>query len=283
MSVIHNEVFRVRYYECDAYGHLTDISHLRWMQEAAFGASTAVGYDFAHYSEAGHLWLVRETDIEYITPLEYGVEVRVKTWVADFRRAHSLRRYEFINTQTEQVVARAATDWVYINTESLRPVTVPEAMQAAFCPGGTPEVGGRRERFPKAPPALTDVFTSCRRVAWRDIDTMWHANNAVYLKYIEDVDSDVWEARGWSRQRMIESGIGVNVRRYRIEYRHPAQMGDEIEVATWGTGEKESSMPRHYTIRRVRDEILLACAQVNWEWVDLETGERVRMPEDFLV
>ena len=271
-SVIHHQVFRVRYYECDAYGQLTNISHLRWMQEAAFGASMAVGYDFTHYSNAGHLWLVRETDIEFVTPLAYGDEVRVKTWVADFRRAHSLRRYHFINTRTEQVAARAATDWVYINTESLRPVTVPEAMQEAFCPGGAPEKGGRRERFPKAPPAPTDVFTRRRRVAWRDIDTMWHVNNAVYLEYVEDAESSACEAQGWSQRRMIESGIGLKAKRYRVEYRQPAQMGDEIEVATWGAEAIKSGELRYYAIRRVRDDTLLARAWMHWEWVDLARG-----------
>jgi acyl-CoA thioester hydrolase len=283
MSAIHYETFRVRYYECDAYGHLTNINHLRWMQEAAFGASLAVGYDFAHYSETGYLWLVRETDIEYTTPLEYGVQVQVKTWVADFRRAHSLRRYEFINTRTEQVAARAATDWVYIDTEKLSPVTVPEAMQEAFCPDGSPEAGKRRERFPKASSVTTKVFTQQRRVEWRDIDTMWHVNNAVYLKYLEDADSGMCEAHGWSKQRMVESGIGVKVRRYKIEYRQPAQMGEEIEIATWGGKGKEASALRHYTIRRARDKALLARARVNWEWVDMRTAESVKAPEDFLI
>lgn len=281
MPVVHHETFRVRYYECDAYGSLTNISYLRWMQEAAFGASTAVGYDFAHYTELGHLWLVRETDIDYIAPLEYGTGVTIKTWVADFRRAHSLRRYEFINTQTGQVAARASTDWVYIDTQTLRPVTVPEAMQVAFCPDGPPEANGSRERFPTAQPP-SDVFTIRKPVAWRDIDTMGHVNNAVYLKYVEDADARVCEAHGWPRQRTVEAGFGVGVRRYRVEYRQPAQMGDELDIATWFSDVQEATVRRHYTIRRAGDQALLARALTQWVWIDLKTAEPVRIPEDFL-
>ena len=164
MPVIHRQAFHVRYYECDAYGHLTNVNYLRWMQEAAFGASMAVGYDFAHYTELGHLWLIRETDIEYIAPLAYGAEVTVKTWVADFRRAHSLRRYEFVDTHTGQIAARASTDWVYIDTETLRPAMVPEAMQLAFCPDGPPEADAPRKRFPKLIPPSQGAFTIRRPV-----------------------------------------------------------------------------------------------------------------------
>ena len=194
MPDVHHQGFSVRYYECDAYGHLKNIYYLRWMQEAAFGASAAVGYDFARYTELDHLWLVRETEIEYIDPLEYGTQVEVKTWVADFRRARSRRRYEFVNTRTKQVAACASTDWVYINSHTQRPVTVPEAMRQAFCPNGPPEANVPRQRFPKAPPPPPIVFTTRTRVEWRDIDSMWHANNAVYLKYIEDADARLCEA-----------------------------------------------------------------------------------------
>jgi acyl-CoA thioester hydrolase len=282
MSDVHHQTFRVRFYECDAYGHLKNIDYLRWMQEAAFGASAAVGYDFARYAELDHLWLVRDTDIEFITPLEYGTEVKIKTWVADFRRARSRRRYEFINIQTKQVAARASTDWVYINSRTLHPVTVPEAMQLAFCPNGPPEASVPRQRFPKAPPPPPNVFTTCTRVEWRDIDSMWHVNNAVYLKYIEDAGARVCEAYGWPRQRMMEAGFGVVLRGYRIEYRQPAQMGDELEIAAWHSDVQESTALRHYTIRRVKDEALLARARTSWAWIDLKTAEPVHIPEGFV-
>jgi len=280
MPVVHHEIFRVRYYECDAYGHLNNINYLRWMQEAAFGASAAVGYDFARYNDLGHLWLVRETDIEYIAPLMYGDQVEIKTWVADFRRAHSLRRYEFINIRTNQLAARASTDWVYTNAQTLRPVTVPEALRRAFCPDGVTDTP--RERFPTAPPPPPNVFSIRVQVQWRDLDTMWHVNNAAYLTYIEDANIRVCEAHGWPMQRMMEAGFGIVARQHRIEYRQPAQLGDELEIATWYSDAQRVTAIRHYTIRRVRDQALLARARSRWVWIDLKTAQPVRIPENFL-
>ena len=51
MPLEHARTFRVRYYECDALGHAKGVSLLRYMQETAFDASAAAGYDLARYDE----------------------------------------------------------------------------------------------------------------------------------------------------------------------------------------------------------------------------------------
>ncbi len=282
MPAIHHQTFQVRYYECDAYGHLNNTNYLRWMQEAAFGASAAVGYNFARYDEIGHLWLVRETDIEYTTPLAYGDEIDIKTWVMDIRRSRSRRAYEFTNKQTCQLAARASTDWVYVNAETLRPVMIPEEMQKAFFPDGGPEQNAPRERFPSSPPPPPGVFSIRRQVEWRDIDAMWHMNNAMYLTYIEDAAIHVCEAHGWPLERMTEAGFGILVRRHLIEYRQAAKLGDELDVATWFSDMRHTTGIRHYTVRRASDGELLAQARTRHVWVDLKTGKPIRIPEYFL-
>src|SRR5439155_20426757 len=93
MPLTHERTFRVRHYECDAYGHVNNTNYLRYMQEAAFDASAAAGYDLARYAALGNHWLVRETEIEYLAPLRYGHSVRVTTWVEDFHRVRSRRAY----------------------------------------------------------------------------------------------------------------------------------------------------------------------------------------------
>ncbi|MBN1886990.1 MAG: acyl-CoA thioesterase [Thermoflexales bacterium] len=282
MAVVHCEKFRVRYYECDAYGHLNNINYLRWMQEAAFAASAAVGYDYTRYEGIGHWWLVRETDIGYLAPLKYGDEVALKTWVMDWRRFHSRRAYEFTNTQTGQLAARAVTDWVYVDSKTLRPAAMPKEMLLAFLPEGTPEKEGPRERFPSPPPPPPNVFSIRRQVGWRDVDMMWHVNNAMYLAYVEDVGIQVCATHGWPMQRMMEEGFGTVARQHRIEYRRPARLGDELEIATWYSDAHHTSALRHYTIRRPSDGSLLAQARTRWVWVDLKTGRPIRIPEHFL-
>ncbi len=273
--------FRVRHYECDAYGHVNHANYLRYMQEAAFDASAAVGYDVARYEAIGRQWLIRETDITYHRPLTYGDTVIVKTWVADFRRVRSRRIYELRQGDSDAPVATAATEWVFLDSATLRPASIPPEMVAAFWhPDATP--GDRREAFPVAPPAPPGTFRARRRVEWRDIDPARHVNNANYLAYIEECNVQVAAAYGWPLTRLMAEGVGIVARRYRIEYREPAMMDDELEVATFVSDVRRATAVRHYTIRRTADDTLLARAHVLWVFVDLATGQPRRIPAPFM-
>ena len=282
MPAVHQESFRVRYSECDAFGCVHNIQHLRWMQEAAFDASAAVGYDLARYAGLGRVWLVRDTDIEYLRPLAYGDEVLVKTWVLDFRRSHSRRRYEFVRAGSGELAAQAVTDWVYVDVDTLRPAAVPVEMQLAFCPEGAPEPGAARMRFPDQPPPPPEAFTTRLRVEWGDIDSMWHVNNAAYLGYLEAAATRLCEARGWPLERMMAEGFGIVARRHRIEYRQPAKLGDELEAATWLSDARQATALRHDTLRRVADGALLVRGQTRWVWVNLQNRRPIRIPPAFV-
>lgn len=273
--------FRVRHYECDAYGHVNHANYLRYMQEAAFDASAAVGYDVARYLAVGRQWLVRETDITYQRPLIYGDTVIVKTWVADFRRVRSRRVYELRLAGSGEPVATASTEWVLLDSATLRPVTIPPEMIAAFWhPDATP--GERREPFPQAPPPPPGTFRTRRRVEWRDIDPAQHVNNANYLAYIEECNLQVAAAHDWPLSRLMAEGVGIVARRYRIEYREPALLDDELEVTTFVSDVRRATAVRHYAITRVADNALLARAHVLWVFVDLATSQPRRIPTEFM-
>jgi acyl-CoA thioester hydrolase len=290
MPLTHVRTFRVRHYECGAYGHVNYANYLRYMQETAFDATAAAGYDLARYEAMGCHWLVHETDIEYLRPLRYGDSVQVKTWVADFRRIRSLRAYEFQRfdrahhrqAESGELVARAHTDWVFLDSATLRPTPIPRELKVAFFPEGLPEPAPPRPRFPSAPPPPPGVFRLRRRVEWRDIDLEQHVNNAVYLSYLEDCGVQVAAAHGWPMSRVQAEGFAIVARRHRIEYRQPAVLDDELELATWLSDVKRATVVRHYTVTRVSDGALLARARTLWVWVDLKTGRPIRIPGAFL-
>jgi len=152
MPAIFKRVLRVRSYECDAYGHVNHANYLRYMQESALDASAAVGYDEAKYNELGTIWLIRETKIEYLQSLRFGDSVEVTTWVGDFRRVRSRRFYEMRRVSDGEMVAKASTDWVYIERASSRPVRVTPEMITAFAPEGMIEDTVARDPYPEAPP-----------------------------------------------------------------------------------------------------------------------------------
>jgi acyl-CoA thioester hydrolase len=282
MPLTHQRTFRVRHYECDAYGHVNDTNYLRYMQEAAFDASAAVGYDLARYQAMGRHWLVHETDVEYLHPLRYGDSVQVKTWVADFRRIRSRRRYEFRLAGNDDLIAQAQTDWVFLDTATQLPTPIPPEMVNAFLPEGSFESHTGSNRFPTPPPPPPGVFKMRRRVEWRDIDPAGHVNNAVYLSYIEDCGLQVVAAHGWPIERTVAEGFAMVARKHHIQYLNQAVLDDELELATWASNIKRTSAVRHFTISRVSDGELLTRARTVWVWVDVKTDQPIRIPSHFL-
>lgn len=281
MPALFERPFRVRHVECDAYGHVNHAHYLRYMQEAALDASAAVGYDIARYEDLGTLWLLAQTGITYNRPLRYGDTVIVKTWVADFRRATSRRRYELRLAETGAVVAEAYSDWVYLDRQSMRPTRIPAEMVTAFAPDGRLEPAERRP-FPAFPAPPPGVFRLTRRARWSEIDPAGHVNNAAYLSLLEDAAMELMATRAWTAARMQAEGFGIVAREYRLEYRQPALLDDELQVATWVSDVKRATAKRHYTVCRLADGELLLRAQALWVWVDLATGRPLRIPTDFL-
>ncbi len=282
MPPIHHSTFPVRFYECDAYGHLNNAVYLRYMQEAAFDASTALGYGAHEYARLGRAWLARLSEIHYLRPVRYGDSIIVSTWVKDFQRVRSLRAYEMRLQGSEDLVAQGWTDWVFVDTSTSRPVSIPGEIAKTYLPeGNTADVSIDR-RFTAQPELAPCVFKDRRKVEWQDLDPAQHVNNAMYLSYLVEAAWRFGEVVKWSWEPMSSSGFGVWARKHQIEYLLPAVYGDELEITTWLSGAKRSTINRHYTIRRVNDGELLARANSLYVYVDLSSGSPQRIPPDFL-
>jgi acyl-CoA thioester hydrolase len=279
MALTYTARLTVRHYECDAYGHVNNANYLRYMEQAAIEASAAVGYDEARYIALGTMWLIHETDIEYLRPLRAGDEIEVKTWVADFRRVRSQRRYEIRRVGEDTPVARASTDWVYIDRATQRPVSVPQEVIAAYCPDGMPPPV-RRAAIAAAPPPPPRPYTLQRVVEWRDIDQAQHVNNATYLNYMEECGIRSLGEFDWSVGRLIDADIIIVARRHQIQYMQPALLGEELSITTFLAEVRRISAVRHFTIQR--GEMTLARARSEWVFMKPDGSSVARVPEAVL-
>lgn len=115
----------------DVNGHVNNLEYVRWMQDAAVAHSDAVGCTRATL-EGGFTWFVRSHHIEYLRPAYAGDHIEVRTWVADFRRAFSLRKYEMVRRGDGALLARGETNWAFLEAASGRPRSIPEEIQALF-------------------------------------------------------------------------------------------------------------------------------------------------------
>ena len=115
----------------DANGHVNNVEFVRWMQEAAVAHADARGCTAATKS-AGATWVVRSHRIDYSRPAFAGDRLIARTWVADFRRAFSMRKYEFVRPSDNMILARGETDWVFIDATTGRPKSIPPGIAEMF-------------------------------------------------------------------------------------------------------------------------------------------------------
>jgi acyl-CoA thioester hydrolase len=118
----------------DANGHVNNVEYVRWMQEAAVRHFVSAGGE-ALMAAANATWVVRSHHVEYLRPALAGDRIRVRTWVHDFRRVRSLRKYEFSRATDGTPLARGETEWVFVDTSTGRPKSVPAELQALFARG----------------------------------------------------------------------------------------------------------------------------------------------------
>jgi acyl-CoA thioester hydrolase len=278
--VEYTTTFTVRQYECDAYGHLNNVTYVRWMQEVAIEASAYVGWTLDRLNALNSAWVIRETDIEYLLPLYYGETVTVRTWVEDFRKVRSLRRYEFLRADGTKV-AHATTDWVYIDKTTQQPLAIPTDMMHDYRPDdAVPTLA--RDKFPVAPPPPAKPFVLSKRVEWRDIDTLGHANNASYFTMIEDAGFQASRAFGWGVANLIQNKVAVVARSLRVNYLQAAQVDDDVTITTYLSNLKRIMAHRHFIIRRVHDNALLAQARALFVFINYDTLQPIRPPQHML-
>ncbi|SFH56674.1 acyl-CoA thioesterase [Planctomicrobium piriforme] len=116
--------------EIDQQGHANNIAYFGWMQQAAIEHSTAQGWSGEKYREHHWAWVVRTHYIEYRRPVFAGDELTIRTWVADMNRFTSLRKFEMLRDQ--KVVARAETNWAFVDTQQGKLVPIPEIVSGSF-------------------------------------------------------------------------------------------------------------------------------------------------------
>lgn len=115
----------------DENGHVNNLVYLRWILDAAALHVDSQG-SMQATKAAGAAWIVRAHRIEYLRPAFAGDHISVWTWVSDFRRVQSLRKYKIFRLEDKALLAEGETDWVFVDARSGRLRSIPKDVQATF-------------------------------------------------------------------------------------------------------------------------------------------------------
>jgi acyl-CoA thioester hydrolase len=115
-------------------------------------------------------------------------------------------------------------------------------------------------------------------VAPQDIDHLGHASNLVYLRWVQEAAAEHSSSRGLTRKAYLARGEAFVVRRHEIDYLRPAFVDDQLVVET-----RVAEMGRASSLRKtriLRGAEVLATAETDWAYIDLERGRPTRIPDE---
>jgi acyl-CoA thioester hydrolase len=213
-AITHEGRYRVRFDEAGPDGLARTSGLLRYAQDVAWRHSEAVGLDRTWYAERGLGWVVRAAQLEVQRPVPLGAELAVTTEVLGFQRIWARRRAE-CRLADGSLAAWVETDWVVLDGRG-RLARVPQELIERF---PTPAPPTPLVRVPQEPPP-SGARTLELQVRRQDLDPMNHANNAVFVDWIEETLGPAQVVEAYPR-------------RYRLEYAAAAMPGVTLRAAAW--------------------------------------------------
>lgn len=118
--------------EIDGHGHVNNLVYMRWMQTAAIEHSAEQGWPAERYTETEAGWVVRTHFVEYFQPAFVDEKIEVLTWVSNFKKITSLRKYRVVRPADQKLLASAETDWAFIGLKQGVPRRIPPELSSAF-------------------------------------------------------------------------------------------------------------------------------------------------------
>jgi acyl-CoA thioester hydrolase len=116
-------------------------------------------------------------------------------------------------------------------------------------------------------------------VTSRDIDPLGHANNVVYLQWVQDVAVAHSRAVGLDWDAYQKLGAIFVVRKHEIEYLSFALEGETLQVETWVSLTRGATSVRETRLCKP-DGTASARASTTWVLYDLASGRPRRVPPE---
>ena len=118
--------------EIDQLGHVNNLVYMKWMIDAALEHSAVQGWPTDKHHELGAGWVVRSHYIEYLQPAMPDDTIVIKTWVAEMKRVTSLRKFQICRETDGELLARAETNWAFVDFSSGLPRRIPPEVSQSF-------------------------------------------------------------------------------------------------------------------------------------------------------
>lgn len=204
---MHKMEGHVRYSECGIDNKIKISAIINYFQDCTTDNSEQIGVGHNYLAERKRAWILNSWQVEIMRRPNVRESIEVSTWATGFKGVFGPRDFCMKTAEGEEL-ARAHSLWVYIDTESGRPVK-PTEEEIAVYEVGEPILMEEVSRKIKVPEGaiVVDTFP----VHKYHIDTNRHVNNSKYIELACEALPEAFE-----------------VEKLRVEYKKAAVLGDRI-------------------------------------------------------
>lgn len=145
---------RVRFGECDPYGHLNNAVYLGYLEQAAFDHAALCGWPVKRLlGETGAVFVARRHEMEFLHPAFEGDLLEISTWPEAMSMVRTKRQYlvrrmatgefavpspeviaydSFTPPERSDLMLQATTEWAFVNLQQGRAVRIPPYVLDGF-------------------------------------------------------------------------------------------------------------------------------------------------------
>ena len=111
-----------------------------------------------------------------------------------------------------------------------------------------------------------------------------HINNIQYIRWIDKGAEMHCDARGWTREQILEDGVMWFVARHEIDYLAEATSSDQLRLTTWVDDVRRVKAWRTTVIHTLGDPHIEVCrCKTLWVLVNLATRRPVSVPSEMVL
>lgn len=201
-------------YDTDASWLLKPASFMNLAQEAAGRHAVYLGFGYDDLIVSNTAWILSRVHVEFIDTPKWREDITLTTWHKGLNRLFFLRDFVLTDAQGKERV-KATTSWLVLNLETRRLVRDPKLIEeGTVCTENAIETPADKVQMPKE---VEPEFVMEHKVAYSDIDTNGHANNAMYMHWAMDaVDYDIASTRP--------------VKEFTINFNHETKAGEVVKL-----------------------------------------------------
>ncbi len=129
---------------------------------------------------------------------------------------------------------------------------------------------------------MSTVFDLEITVQAKDIDSLGHVNNVVYMHWMQDVATAHIDALGLGLSEYLELKHAMVAVEHHVQYRKAAFEGEKIILRTWLDDINALYSFRQYVFYRPQDQSILFMGNTKWACVEIATGRPKRMSPTFI-